>query len=143
MAGKRNWQRRFAGMLAGGYLVLSAAAVFAAPVELSLEDSIALALKNNPAIKISQADRESAAWAINEAKGGKQPSVGLEHTSRRAGGDSMDPGNSFSNRISLKLPIYTGGNLEGQIDKAKIGLESADLGVEKTRQQLKLDATNG
>lgn len=144
MAGKRVWNKRIASLLAGGYFVLSTTAVFAAPVELSLEDSIAMALNNNPAIKIVQAEKETAAWAVNQAKSAKLPSVDLSHSSqRRDSGAGIGVGNSFSNGVSLSVPIYTSGNLEGQIEQAQLGFQSSDLEVEKTRQQLKLDATNG
>ncbi len=144
MAGKKNWKKQFAALVAGGYMVLSTAAVFAAPVELSLEDSIALALKNNPSIKMAQADRESAAWGVNVAKSGKQPSVSLSHSSGRSKSATMGTtDNRFSNDVNLKLPLYTGGQVEGQIDQAKITAKSADFEVERTKQQLKLDATTG
>ena len=144
MIRKNLWKKQLTAMLAGSYLVLSTTAGFAAPVELSLDQSIALALQNNPSIKIAQADQESAAWAINEAKSGKQPSVSLSHSSVRAKNVQTDvTGNTFSNDVTLSLPLYTGGQAEGKIDQAKLKSKSADLDVEKTKQQLKLDATNG
>lgn len=144
MAGKKFWNKRIAGLLAGGYFVLSTTAVFAAPVELSLDESIAMALKNNPEIKIAQAEKEAAAWGINQAKSAKRPSVDISHTSQRLdGGSGTGVGNNFSNGVTLSVPIYTGGNLEGQIDQAKISYQTAELSVAETRQQLKLDATTG
>ena len=45
---------------------------------------------------------------------------------------------SNSNSVTLSIPIYTGGNLEGQIKSADFGLNSADLILENTRQEVKL-----
>ena len=42
-----------------------------------------------------------------------------------------------SNSLSLSMPIYTGGRLEGQRNSAKYGLNSADLNLENARQQIK------
>ncbi|MEG6585092.1 TolC family protein [Dendrosporobacter sp. 1207_IL3150] len=143
MLRKNLWKKHITSLLAGGYLLLNTAAVFAAPVELSLDESIELALKNNPAIKIAQADKEKASWGINEAKSSKQPSVTLKHTSSRADNGVSAVGNDFSNTVNLSLPIYTGGKTEGLIDQAKTNSQSVDLGLEKTKQQIKLDATSG
>ncbi|MBC8014986.1 MAG: TolC family protein, partial [Sporomusaceae bacterium] len=75
-----HWKKRLAAALTGGFLMLNTAAVLAAPVELSLDESIVMALQNNPAIKIADADREKSEWAISEARGGKMPTLSLSHS---------------------------------------------------------------
>ena len=45
--------------------------------------------------------------------------------------------NTFSNSWNLTVPIYTGGQLEGQINTARYQLNQADLNLEKTRQQVR------
>lgn len=52
--------------LATGLLVLATAISMAAIPELSLDDSIVMALKNNPSIQMAIADKEKAAWGIKE-----------------------------------------------------------------------------
>lgn len=145
MIKQTHWKKRFIVALTSGFLILNTVSVFAAPMELSLEDSIAKALQNNPAIKIADSSRQSAELAINVAKGGKLPSLELNHTDGRAktivNGEHI--GNTFSNTATLGLNLYTGGQVEGAIEKAKLGLQVADLDVEKSKQQIKLDATNG
>ncbi|MDF2635232.1 MAG: outer rane efflux protein [Pelosinus sp.] len=142
MITQTHWKRRLATALTGGYLVLNTMSVFAAPMELTLEDSIAKALQNNPAIKIADANRQSAALDINIAKGGKLPTLKLTHADTRSS-DTFSTGNSFTNKIGLNMNLYSGGKLEGNIETAKLGLKVADLDVEKSKQQIKLDATNG
>lgn len=142
MIKQAHWKKRLAVVLSGGFLVLNTAAVFAAPVELSLEDSIMMALQNNPAIKMADADREKAEWSISEAKGGKMPTLSLTHSDKRAK-TSAGIGDSFANSINLSLPLYTGGKAEAGIEQAKLNFKVSDLGVEKSKQQVKLDATTG
>lgn len=144
---RQSWKKRLATAAAGGYLLLSAAAALAAPVELSLDESIALALKNNPTVKMAEADREKAAWAVREFQAGQGPTLSYTHTdSRTSPAPSATTPNpvvrdNFDNKLRLSLPLYTGGRVEGLVGQARADLQVADLGLVKTRQQLKLDAT--
>jgi outer membrane protein len=129
-------------VLAAGLLVLNTAVSLAAAPELSLSDSIEMALKNNPSIKMAVDDREKAAFGIKEAEAGNLPTLSLVNTDSR-GSSSLDssPGNSFSTSLRLSLPIYTGGRNGGLIDQAKSNADVAQLGVVKAKEQLRLDAT--
>lgn len=144
MIKQTHWKKRLAVALTSGFLVLNAAVVLAAPIELSLDDSIAMALQNNPTIKIADADREKAQWAISEAKGAKKLTVNLTHADKRAKTYSYSASaNSFSNQIALNLPLYTGGKIEAGIEQAELNYKISDLDVQQSRQQIKLNATNG
>lgn len=147
MAQNTLWSRRLASALVGGCLLLNTAFAATAPYELTLDESIRLALANNPAIKVAEADKEKAAWIVKEAESGKAPTLSLGHTSGRAhsAATTKTPaatGNSFTNKVSLSLPLYTGGKVESAVEQAKLGNDSAALGVEKTKQQIRLDATS-
>lgn len=144
MAGQRFWKRRLAALLAGGFLLANSAYALAAPVDLSLDDSIALALKNNPAVKIAESGKEKSYWSLQEAKAGKGFNLDLSHSAARSdssNGAVVGAHNNFSNSLQLTLPLYTGGRLEGLIDKAELGHKVSDLNVYATRQQIKLSAT--
>ena len=149
MIKQNHWKKHLAQALAVGFLVLNTTAVLATPIELSLEDSIALALMNNPAIKIANEDKTNANWGITVAKGTKLPSVSLSHSDTHSDSPFVSDANpggandSFSNNIKLSLPIYSGGSIEAQIEQAKLNLKVNDVGVDKSRQQVKLDATTG
>ena len=143
MIKQTHWKKRLAAALTGGFLVLNTISVFAAPMELSLEDSIATALQNNPAIKIADASREAAEFDINIAKGGHLPKLSLTHSDTRSNSTTTGTKNSFANSVGLNMNLYSGGKVEGNIEKAKLGLKVADLDVEKSKQQIKLDATKG
>lgn len=127
------------GLITTGLFVLQQVVALAAPMELTLKDGIDLALKNNPAIYMAIADREKSKWGIDEAKAGKMPTVSLGSSYNFSG--RTDDGD-FNNSIRMSLPIYSGGRIEGQIKQAELGLTTADLNVEKSKQQVKLDATN-
>lgn len=146
MMKQAHWKKQLMAALTGGFLMLHTVSAFAAPIELSLEESIARALQNNPAIKIADADRQGAEYNIRVAKGGKLPTLKLEHSDGRSKTyvkDTASIGNQFGSSVTLGMNLYTGGEVEGAIEKAKIGLKVADLDVEKSKQQIKLDATNG
>lgn len=151
-------------LLIGGILAAAAMPGFAASVELTLDDAIGMALKSNPAIKISAYDVEKANWDIKVAKAGKSPSITLNHDASRykTTGSTAYVYNyssltdkpkalfkpdylttSYANSINLTYPLYSGGKLEGTIEKAELSEKSSNYGLDKTKQQIKLDATSG
>lgn len=144
MPGKYRWKKHLAAMLAGGFLLLNTAAVLAAPMELSLEDSIALALKNNDSIKIANSSKENARWQVKEAEAGKSISGTLTHTASKYDYDykATSEGKNFSNDLAVTWKVYTGGQVESGIRQKRLGLTSADLAVDAARQQVKYNAAS-
>ena len=140
--------RYFAKTLAAlSLLAALSTPVLAAPVELSLDDSISLALKNNPTIKIAEAGKQQSRWRIDQAQAGEGFVLDYTHNAQRSDnpvrlGGAFGVQNSFSNQLSLGLSIYSGGRLEGLVDQARLTYKVSDLNVDATRQQLKLSATN-
>lgn len=139
-------------------VVLSAAAfilfcptAMAAPLELSLDASIDLTYKNNPALQITVAHTEQAAWAIKEAQTNRNISIDYTHTDMRstspptwsASSKAFSPYNYFSNQIVASIPLYTGGKVESTIEQAKLNHKVSQLEILATKQQLKLEASNG
>lgn len=51
--------------------------------------------------------------------------------------------NTFANSWSLTVPLYTGGQVEGQIDAGRYQLNRADLTAENTRQTVRYAAAEG
>lgn len=144
-------KRSLVGLLFAGCMLLGSV-VQAAPVELSLDESVALALKNNPAVQIKAADREKAAWAVREAQAAKGPTLTFAHADTRTSparvvnpitGATPNMYETYDNKLKLNIDLYTGGRVEALITQAKLSLQSADLEMTKTRQQTKLDATTG
>ncbi len=128
-------------LLATGLLVFNTAMPFAAAAELSLDDSIVLALQNNPSIKMAIADKDKAAWGIKESEAGKMPNLSLSNSNNRSGGEGTSTGETFNTSFRVNWPLYTGGRTEGLIDQAKYNANIAAVGVAKVKEQVKLDTT--
>lgn len=84
---KYTWKKRLTAAVACGVFALTSASALASDVELTLEESIELALNNNQSIKIAEADYEASHWALKEAQGAKNFSLDLSHTDNWYGGD--------------------------------------------------------
>ena len=122
-------------------LLLNAPAALAAPQELTLKDSIAAAVSNNPTLKMAGADKDRAAWGVDEAAVGRWPTLSLGSTYSRQPASSRAPASEgVNNSLRLNWQLYNGGRTEGLVDQAEEGLKSATLGVDKAEQQVRLDA---
>ncbi|MEG6586391.1 TolC family protein [Dendrosporobacter sp. 1207_IL3150] len=141
---KSAWKKQLTIMLSSGILLLQSTSVMAAPQELSLDDSIAAALKNNSAIKMALTDQERAEWGISEAKAGTLPSISANAGgSRGSSGAGSSDGTNYNSSLKLNWTLYSGGRTEGLINQAKLNADSSELNVAKTKQQIKLDTTTG
>lgn len=140
MAKQRVWKNYLVAALSSSVIMLTAATAFADSTELSLDDSIAMALQNNPSIKMAVKDQEKAGYGIDQAKAGKMPSLSVGTAGTRGDSAAGQVGDSFSTSLKLSMPLYTGGKLESTIDQAKINADSAQQGVIKAQEQLRLDA---
>ena len=139
----KNSYRNKAGALLMAGLLLTAQTVQAAPVALTLEESVQRALMTNPTIKIADATREQALGSLREAKGGAGPALTYTHTDARTKSATDIKTDNFSNTFSASYKIYSGGYVTGKINQAKENYTSSELGVDKSLQQIKYDATNG
>lgn len=119
---------------------------------LSRDESIRLALENNRTVKIAEKDRAAAAGRLRELRAGKLPLVNLTHSDSRLKPNPSEPAyqllgvdppvtNYDDNKLAVSLPLYTGGQLEGYIAQAELGLKIADLNLTRAKQQVKLEAT--
>lgn len=115
----------------------------AAPMELSLEDSINMALKNNYDIIYDKSSREYYFWAMKQAEKNKGVTLTYTHTGERYNTPPSSTSyqyvysNYFDNQLALTLPLYSGGKLDHQIEQAKIDLKIADLELDAAKQQIK------
>lgn len=141
--------------------VLCSQSVFAATLELDLEETIQRALLTNPSVKIAEYNRKAAKADYSAAKSARGISISLNHDSGRGGyadnrryviTDNMGRqiprydksiGNSHSNFITASLPIFTGGELQGQIGQAKANYRSMLSAEEQAYNEMKETATTG
>lgn len=137
--------------------VLCSQSVFAATLELDLEETIQRALLTNPSVKIAEYNRKAAKADYSAAKSARGISISLSHDSGRGGyADyawrnvnggapiwTKSIGNCHSNSITASLPIFTGGELQGQIGQAKANYRSMLSAEEQAYNEMKETATTG
>ena len=125
--------------------------VSAEMLNVNLEDCKKLALTNNRSIEQSSASRENAQWLLKRYRRATGPSLswtsaankigGKDYVTRRAAAGTPDYDYSFDNTLRLTYPLYTGGRNENNIKSANFSLNSADLTLENTRQQVIYNTT--
>lgn len=138
--------------------VLCSQSVFAATLELDLEETIQRALLTNPSVKFAEYNRKAAKADYSAAKGARGISISLSHESGRGGyadnhilrdaagrilSNDKQIGNTHSNSITASLPIFTGGELQGQIGQAKANYRSMLSAEEQAYNEMKETATTG
>ena len=123
-------------------------AMAADTVELTLDDSVQMAMENNRTIKESVADLDSANWALHQAKRATGLSISWSGTASKLGGKLYEASQragsydrEFTNGIQAEYPLYTGGKNENSIKSARAGLNSADLALENTKQAIRQQVT--
>lgn len=129
------------GAVLGSLLAMAAAGTAFAEeaMALTLEDSVRLALDNNYSIKQQEASYQSAVWARHQARRQFGPTVNWQSTAMKMGGyySRVNADRAFGNGLSLTMPIYTGGQLEGAIKAADLGMDASELGLEQSKQTVK------
>lgn len=138
---KKNYMRKLTALVLGGLLTTTmASAAMAESVDMTLEESVRTALDNNYNIKQQEAEYDSAVWARHQARRSFGPTVNWQSTATKMGGKYYDSANlsrSFGNGLTLTMPIYTGGQLEGAIKAADLAMNANELGLELCKQQVK------
>lgn len=109
-------------------------------VDITLAEGIRLALERNYSIEESVADLDSAQWALREARRNTGPTLSWTTEANAIGGKAHDDwkhDGKFSNQVSLKMPLYSGGKLENNIKAARFGLSGAELTLERSKQNVR------
>jgi len=127
-------------------------------VELTLPKTIAMALNYNRDIKIAHYDLKQSEYSIDQARAGLMPNVDYTWSGARAETHTkvlgLTPtgiitrnidsiGNSFTNTLSVSIPLYTGGLVEGNIAVAKLSKVSSQEDILRVEQATKLSAVEG
>lgn len=137
--------KKTTAMVMGGLMALSVSTAFAETMDISLEDSLLMALANNHSIKMAGYDYENAKWQLSSARRATGLTLGWKGQGIKNGGIATEaqggPRTGFSNSFSLSLPIYTGGKLEGLQASAKARVAEQDLAFERTKQSVKESTT--
>lgn len=121
------------------------APVAAAPVKLSLQEAMQRAFDTNPAVTMAVYNRQSAKANWSAARSAFGPSITLNHSSKRFGSDSDQAtvGHLHSDGVSVEMPVFTGGALEGASRAAKANYKIAAEGEQAAYNNLRSNVTNG
>ena len=137
--------RKFA-LISAAILAVSNSAYAVDIVDINLDETIQRALESNRTVKRSIASRESAYWALRQARRASGPTLSWSTQANAVGGSSY-PNDTyhhrlFSNTAQITYPIYAGNSLkEGRV-AARYGLNAADMELENSLQTIKQTATN-
>ena len=139
---KKNYMKKLTALVLGGLMATTmASAAMAESVDMTLEESVRTALDNNYSIKQQEAEYDSAVWARHQARRSFGPTVNWQSTATKMGGkyyeDMLKLSRNYGNTLSLTMPIYTGGQLEGAIKAADLAMNANELGLELSKQQVK------
>lgn len=139
---KKNYMKKLTALVLGGLMTTTmASAAMAESVDMTLEESVRTALDNNYSIKQQEAEYDSAVWARHQARRSFGPTVNWQSTATKMGGkyyeDMLKLSRNYGNTLSLTMPIYTGGQLEGAIKAADLAMNANELGLELSKQQVK------
>ena len=124
-------------------------------VDLTLVESVKMALNNNRTIKEADTDVDSAKWARHEARRAAGPQLTWEGSARKIKGKAgdyidqqhqmgkinYDGTKSYTNSFSVAIPLYTGGKIENSIAASEYGIDVADLTMEATKQNVRYQTT--
>ncbi len=138
---KKNYMKKLTALVLGGLMTTTmAGAAMAESVDMTLEESVRTALDNNYSIKQQEAEYDSAVWARHQARRSFGPTVNWQSTATKMGGkynDKLSLSRNYGNTLSLTMPIYTGGQLEGAIKAADLAMNVNELGLELSKQKVK------
>lgn len=122
-------------------------------IDLTLEESLQMALKNNHTIQQTMQDVISAKYARKEARRNAGFTLSWQSSASTLGGHAVDDGRAaepisgikydrnFYNSLTLEFPLYTGGRIENSIRAAEYDLDIADLTLETVKQTVKAQTT--
>ena len=103
---------------------------------LSLSEAVRIALENNPSLKQSQKAVDSAEEDIKIAKGQKGFTVGVSASADADKTEGADTSESASARLTGSIPLYSGGQLEANINAAEYNLDASKLDLEQAADDL-------
>ncbi len=114
-------------------------------VTIDLDTAVVTALENNRAVKISEYEYREAEAAVREAAAAKNPSASLSMEASR--GSKIDEKTGltpisvgYSDGLKVSWPLWTGGNVEGKIAKARANRDAKEESLYLQEATTKLNA---
>lgn len=113
----------------------------AARSELTLDQVIEQAQNNSTAVRVAQQQVQLARAALAQAQATEKPR--LDATASYSTSKNLEGGlwgNGYSTKLTLSLPIYTGGKAQAQVASAQAKLSQAQADLEAQRRDVKSQA---
>jgi len=113
----------------------------AARSELTLDQVIEQAQNNSTAVRVAQQQVQLARAALAQAQATEKPR--LDATASYSTSKNLEGGlwgNGYSTKLTLSLPIYTGGKAQAQVASAQAKLNQAQADLEAQRRDVKSQA---
>jgi outer membrane protein len=121
-------------------LALLLAALASPAGAVTLDDAIAAALAHDPSIAIADADRDAAGGRLTQARAGGLPNIRVSGTVGVGqldmlgffgfGNNSVTPAAA---QASIEQPLFSGGRVTAEKDRARAGLAAAEAGRTNAR----------
>ena len=124
--------------------VLSSALALPMPADamnLTLAEAIQTALAANTVLRVTQMGERTSDAALKQARGKNSISAEVSDTLRTSKVKDEDAQTSNSLSVSARLPLYSGGANEANIESSEIGTRAARLTTERAREELKYEVT--
>lgn len=115
----------------------------AAALRLSLEECVERTLASDQAIVSAEANAESSAWQMRSARRAAGPTVSWGAQAYRIGGRDYREApfdKTFNNTLSVEIPLYTGGQIEGAVERYRQQTNAAMFGIEGEMQAARFRA---
>jgi outer membrane protein len=123
------------------------------PTPNALDAWIDAAVRDNPQVRIAQANYDIAVLEVERQRAGHYPTVDLVASFNQAySGATPSVGGSFSNiandsrvgviGVQLNVPLYLGGSIESRVRQAVANLDRARQDLEGARRSAQLSAQN-
>lgn len=110
---------------------------YAQSMQLTIADSIRLALQHSPAIKAAEAETGKAGWLLTENRANYLPKLSANHVqTQNHPGTADSSANSRSSSIDATTTLYSGGLNEGLAAQAKELYTGAKYQLTRTKQQV-------
>jgi outer membrane protein TolC len=111
------------------------------PVEGSLADAIARALRERPDLMALRSQMAATQASIDVAQSGVRPTVslGAGYALTNANGQSTSVFGAWSVTLGVTLSVFDGGSVQARVREARLRLDQLKLRETQMRQQVELD----
>ncbi len=108
-------------------------------VSVSLDSSIQEAFAQRPDLQSAKTQEKALQLAIEKAQAQYAPVVGVTGQLSRTGSDPSNTDEAWFLGATVTIPIFTGGNIKGQIEQAKTQLKEQKENTKELESKIELD----